>query len=98
MIITNRLKRFLKADGSKESTKAWGDWWEQLAKAEDLSGDREWSEIYRLGGHREIWDYSYPSPELVGYVLGARLGAHARVLDVGCGAGQDAVFLASQKS
>jgi ubiquinone/menaquinone biosynthesis C-methylase UbiE len=72
------------------------DWWGQFHKNTDLSHHTHWSDHYRLGGHRAIWDHSYPSPELVGYILGARLGARARVLDVGCGSGQDAVFLASQ--
>jgi 2-polyprenyl-3-methyl-5-hydroxy-6-metoxy-1,4-benzoquinol methylase len=62
----------------------------------DFSEETPWSDLYRSGDYRALWDHSYPSPELVGYVFGARLGARARVLDVGCGSGQDAVFLASQ--
>jgi len=72
------------------------NWWGQFQKNTDLSEDTKWSDHYRSGGHLAIWDHSFPSPELVGYVLGARLGAGARVLDVGCGSGQDAVFLASR--
>lgn len=67
------------------------DWWGQFQKT-DLSNDVPWSEAYPLGGYRAIWDHSLPSPELVGYMLGARLGAGARVLDVGCGSGRDAIF------
>ena len=33
---------------------------------------------------------------MIGYILGARLPARARVLDLGCGAGADAIFLAQQ--
>jgi SAM-dependent methyltransferase len=61
----------------------------------DWSEYGPWSIAYRSGQPQDIWDYSYPSPELVGYVTGAKLGKHSRVLDVGCGSGQDAVFLAS---
>jgi ubiquinone/menaquinone biosynthesis C-methylase UbiE len=70
------------------------DCWGQFQQA-DLSQEVPWSEHYRLGKHRAIWDHSFPSPELVGYMLGAKLAAGARVLDMGCGSGQDAVFLAS---
>lgn len=69
--------------------------WEQFQKA-NWSEDTPWSEAYRLGEHRAIWDHSFPSPELVGYISGASLGARARVLDAGCGSGQDAIFLASR--
>ncbi|MFO1125740.1 MAG: class I SAM-dependent methyltransferase [Methylocystis sp.] len=71
------------------------DWWGQFQKT-DLSDNTPWSKAYRAGGHRAIWDHSFPSPELVGYVLGAKVGAGVRVLDMGCGSGQDAIFLASR--
>jgi methylase of polypeptide subunit release factors len=33
---------------------------------------------------------------MIAYILGARLPARARVLDLGCGTGADAIFLAEQ--
>jgi hypothetical protein len=52
--------------------------WEHFLKA-DWSGDRQWSEYYKSGKHRAIWDHSYQSPELVGFAAGANLRNRARV-------------------
>lgn len=70
-------------------------WWERFSRT-TLAEDKPWSDTYRRGGYRSLWDHSYPSPELVGYASGAKLGAGARVLDAGCGSGQDAMFLATR--
>jgi ubiquinone/menaquinone biosynthesis C-methylase UbiE len=72
--------------------------WERFITT--IDGERQssagaWSDTYRLGDHN-LWDHSAPSSELVGYILGARLPARARVLDLGCGTGADATFLATQ--
>jgi ubiquinone/menaquinone biosynthesis C-methylase UbiE len=71
--------------------------WERFlanAKAEGRSSPAAWSETYRTGDH-SVWDHESPSTELIGYIL-ARLPPGARVLDLGCGTGADAIFLASQ--
>lgn len=74
------------------------DTWERF-KANMKSGGRTsatiWSDTYRVGDH-SIWDHSAPSSELIGYILGARPPARSRVLDLGCGTGTDAVFLATR--
>ena len=74
------------------------DAWERFLtnmKGEQRSSASAWSEVYQAGDH-SLWDHASPSTELVGYILGARLPARARVLDLGCGAGADAIFLAQQ--
>lgn len=74
------------------------DAWERFlanVKGERQSSAAAWSDIYRLGDHR-VWDHASPSVELIGYILGARLAPHTRVLDLGCGTGADAIFLAKQ--
>jgi SAM-dependent methyltransferase len=72
--------------------------WERFVG--NMQGERQsfaavWSDTYRIGDHH-LWDQSAPSSELVGYILGARFPASARVLDLGCGTGADATFLATQ--
>ena len=72
--------------------------WERFltnVKGEGRSSPAAWSETYRTGDHC-VWDHASPSTELIGYILGARLPAGARVLDLGCGTGADAIFLAKQ--
>lgn len=74
------------------------DAWERFLaniKSEGQSSAVAWSETYRLGDH-SLWDHSSPSTEMIAYILGARLPARARVLDLGCGTGADAIFLAEQ--
>jgi ubiquinone/menaquinone biosynthesis C-methylase UbiE len=74
------------------------DAWERFlasVKGEGQPSAAGWSETYRQGDH-SLWDHAAPSSELVGYILGARLRAGARVLDLGCGTGSDAIFLAKQ--
>ena len=74
------------------------DAWERFPanmKGEQRSSASAWSEFYQAGDH-SLWDHASPSTELIGYILGARLPARARVLDLGCGAGADAIFLAQQ--
>ena len=74
------------------------DAWERFLanmKGEQRSSASAWSEVYQAGDH-SLWDHASPSTELIGYILGARLPARARVLDLGCGAGADAIFLAQQ--
>jgi ubiquinone/menaquinone biosynthesis C-methylase UbiE len=74
------------------------DAWERFL--ENVKGERQssaafWSDTYRLGDH-SLWDHASPSTELIGYTLGAKLAPLTRVLDLGCGTGADAIFLATQ--
>lgn len=62
------------------------------ARPEDKS--EEWNAAYLAGTHRKQWDHAFPSPELVGFALALGKKLRLRVLEVGCGAGRDAVFLA----
>ena len=55
----------------------------------------DWDEAYRTGQYRKHWDYSAPSQEIA---TCAALGIFPRggvILDIGCGSGSDAVFLAT---
>jgi len=55
----------------------------------------EWDEAYRTGEYKKHWDYSAPSQEIA---TCAALGMFPRkgvILDIGCGSGSDAVFLAT---
>ncbi|SDX38511.1 Methyltransferase domain-containing protein [Marininema mesophilum] len=52
--------------------------------------------MYTSGEFREKWDYVHPSAELISFIATAKIPEGAQVLDVGCGAGREAVFLASQ--
>jgi SAM-dependent methyltransferase len=54
----------------------------------------EWRNAYLKGWHRKCWSHQFPSPELAGFVASGVLRPDADVLEVGCGAGLDAVFLA----
>lgn len=56
--------------------------------------DSWWDQAYSTGEYLEHWDYRYPSQELVGCIAGGLIPAGATVLDIGCGAGREIVFLA----
>ncbi len=58
-----------------------------------MSDQEEWESAYRDGDYTH-WEFNYPSPELTTLVAAGLLKVHARVLDVGCGGGLDAIFLA----
>ena len=53
-----------------------------------------WDEAYATGEYLREWDYAHPSQELVAFVASANLSKDSIVLDVGCGAGREAIFLA----
>lgn len=53
-----------------------------------------WDEAYQTGAYLEHWDYRHPSQELVTAVALERIPRGGAVLDIGCGAGREAIFLA----
>jgi len=55
-----------------------------------------WNEAYESGEYLAEWDYAYPSQELVAIIALGIIPAGATALDVGCGAGREAIFLAQQ--
>ena len=52
-----------------------------------------WEKAYESGEYKH-WEFSYPFPELVALVAAHVLRRNTRILDVGCGGGADAVFMA----
>lgn len=59
-------------------------------------GNRDWDETYINGSFQDMWDLPYPSQELVAFVASTNFPKGKKGLDVGCGAGREAVFLAQQ--
>src|SRR5258706_7623951 len=55
-----------------------------------------WDSIYREGEHRERWHYRQPGQELVALVAGGVVRP-CPSLDIGCGAGVEAVWLAAHR-
>ncbi len=53
-----------------------------------------WDFAYRNGDYLEHWESPHPPQELVAMVAAEVLPAGATVLDVGCGAGAEAILLA----
>ena len=58
-----------------------------------MTGDEYWDLAYRNRDF-EHWELNYPSPELAALVAARTLKKTAKILDVGCGGGLDAIFLA----
>ncbi|PTM57602.1 class I SAM-dependent methyltransferase [Desmospora activa] len=54
----------------------------------------DWDQMYASGEYSHHWDYAYPSQELVAFVASIAFPPDACAVDVGCGAGREAVFLA----
>jgi ubiquinone/menaquinone biosynthesis C-methylase UbiE len=59
----------------------------------NVSQNRYWESAYENGEFKH-WESGYPSPELIALAAAEMLLKNARVLDVGCGGGIDAVFMA----
>jgi ubiquinone/menaquinone biosynthesis C-methylase UbiE len=49
--------------------------------------------MYRSGEYLRRWDYRHPSGELVALVVAGSIPRGGRTVDLGCGAGRDAIFL-----
>jgi ubiquinone/menaquinone biosynthesis C-methylase UbiE len=56
----------------------------------------KWDEAYSSGSYRKEWDYAHASQELIGFVATANMPRASVALDVGCGAGREAIFLAAR--
>ena len=52
-----------------------------------------WEASYRSGEFRRAWDSAYASTELVGYKGSLESAEKLVSLDVGCGSGEDAIFM-----
>jgi hypothetical protein len=50
-----------------------------------------WDAIYASGEYRQHWDYAHPSPELVAIVAAGLALPGGTALDLGCGAGREAL-------
>ena len=60
----------------------------------DTDSTFRFDSAYKSGAYRQRWHYSHPSPELVALVASGIAPTGARVLDAGCGAGTESLFLA----
>lgn len=58
-----------------------------------MSDNDYWDSIYKSGDFTH-WETDYPSPELATLVAANLIGREAKILDIGCGGGLDAIFLA----
>jgi ubiquinone/menaquinone biosynthesis C-methylase UbiE len=58
-----------------------------------LAANNYWNSAYKNGDF-EHWELNYPSPELVSMIAAGTLRKNSKILDVGCGGGLDAIFLA----
>ena len=67
-----------------------------LERSEKVKTIHEWDEAYRTGKYQNFWGISYPSQELVAFVASLDPTHPIVAVDVGCGAGQEAIFLAQQ--
>ncbi len=53
-----------------------------------------WDQQYKSGEYVQRWDYAYPSQELIALVATLASTPGRTSLDVGCGSGREAIFLA----
>lgn len=61
-----------------------------------MSDNNYWEDSYESGNYKH-WEFDYPSPELVTLAAANVPRRNARVLDVGCGGGTDAIFMAQRE-
>lgn len=60
-----------------------------------MNNAAEWDRAYRDGTHECQWDTPWAAPELAGALSVIRPPRGSRALDIGCGTGSDAVFMAA---
>ncbi len=60
----------------------------------DSSDTRLWDKTYESGDYLNHWDYSFASQELVAAAALQAFKPGGTALDIGCGAGREAIFLA----
>jgi ubiquinone/menaquinone biosynthesis C-methylase UbiE len=53
-----------------------------------------WENAFESGEYKH-WEFNYPSPELVALVAAGLPRKHAKILDIGCGGGLEAIFMAN---
>ncbi|MCH5586109.1 class I SAM-dependent methyltransferase [Shimazuella sp. AN120528] len=53
----------------------------------------QWDEAYRTGEYQQLWGMPHPSQELVSFAAAYGSTAGKVAIDVGCGAGTEAIFL-----
>lgn len=53
-----------------------------------------WENAYQTGQYFNRWEYKQPSQELVCFVAAGLIPLNGNCLDIGCGAGNEAIFLA----
>lgn len=58
-----------------------------------MAGNGYWDSAFKNRDF-EHWELNYPSPELAALVAARTLRKKAKILEVGCGGGLDAIFLA----
>ena len=58
-----------------------------------MSDNSYWENAYKNGEYKH-WEFSYPSAELIALATAGVPQRNARVLDVGSGGGNDAIFMA----
>ena len=54
---------------------------------------KKWDDAYSSGAYRKEWEYDHASQELISFVATADMPRGSVTLDVGCGAGCEAIFL-----
>ncbi|HTY74345.1 MAG TPA: class I SAM-dependent methyltransferase [Candidatus Nanoarchaeia archaeon] len=61
-----------------------------------MSDSYDWDTAYKNHSF-EHWEFNYPSPELSALVATGSFKKNCKMLDVGCGGGLDAIFLAQSR-
>jgi len=59
----------------------------------DRTENNYWENVFESGKYKH-WEFSYPSPDLVALAAAGVPQKNSEVLDIGCGGGIDAIFMA----
>ncbi|MCL4336132.1 MAG: methyltransferase domain-containing protein [Candidatus Thermoplasmatota archaeon] len=60
-----------------------------------LMNSKKWDDSYRSGLYLKQWECSYPSQELCAALSILNMSRASKILDLGCGTGTEAIFMAS---